>query len=162
MTPVTLTQPSQIPAHGHRNHRFGFEATDNLSDSDHTTSSLASPMSLSVDRFDLASLLLPQDTEEARRRWGAQLNRLYPSNTIYVDYYRVDGGEWPSDRRSAAHGLFNEFQEVMRMCENESERARICSNYTLAQAVVTPVHRLPEEIVTEVFMICHGYYDGDS
>ena len=108
-------------------------------------------------------MLIPQDTEEARQRWGAQLNRLYPSDTIYSDAYDSDdsddfpssdayGGQWPSERRSAAHGLFTQFQEVMRMCEDESERGRICFNYTFAQAIVTPVHRLPEEILADIFM----------
>ena len=110
-------------------------------------------MSLSVDRFDLPSLLIPQDTEGARQRWGAQLNGLYPSNTIYFDYHGVYGGEWPSDRRSAAYGLFTQFHEVMGVVKNESERARRRSNYTLAQAIVTPVHRLPEELLTDIFMI---------
>jgi hypothetical protein len=35
------------------------------------------------------------------------------------------------------------------MCKNESERARIHSNYNL---IVTPVYRLPKEILVEVFM----------
>jgi len=187
----------------------GFEAMDTPS-----TSLLGPPGSHSIDRFDLASLLIPQDTEEARQRWGTQLNRLYPSSTIYFGVHDPDGsddsgdsgdsgdpgdsddssdsddsddsndsddssdsddpgdlgdsgdsddsddlgdsdiygGEWPSERRSAAYELFTRFHEVMRMCENERERARICSNHRLARAIVTPVHRLPEEILTEVFM----------
>jgi len=136
--------------------------------SDHTTSSHASPLSLSVDRIDLASLLIPQDTEEACQRWGAQLNRLYPSPKIFLypndpdnsedlGDFDVYGGEWASERRSAAYGLFTQLQEVMRMCESESERARMCFNYTLAQAIVTPVHRLPEEILSDVFMIIKAH-----
>jgi len=126
-------------------------------------------MSLSVDRFDLApdftSLLIPQDTEEARQRWGARLNRLYPSSRIYYhsdysDDLDVYGGKWPSNRQSVAYGLFTQFQEVLRMRRNGSERARLCSNYTLAQAIVTPVHRLPEELLTEVFMILKAHLDS--
>ena len=112
-------------------------------------------MSLSVDRFDLASdltsLLIPQDAEEARQKWGAQLNRLYPFRMPRT--VRGFVGAWTDERDSAAYELFTKFQEVITMCENESERARIYSNYTLAEAIVTPVHRLPEEILIKVFMI---------
>jgi len=153
--------PVYIPTHASRGPRFIIDAMD--ASSDHTTFSFS--MSRLVDGFDLTELLTPIDTEEARQRWGEYLNRLYPSNTIYLDAYDPDDlysvavriaavydGEWPSERRAAAHELYTWFQEVIISCETESERARIRSNYNLARAIVTPVHRLPEEILANAFL----------
>ena len=127
-------------------------------------------MSRLTDEFDLTELLKPPDTEEACRKWGEYLNLQYPSNVICLqvdeiddddvveddfdnlDDFDVDGGEWPPERHTAAHRLHGQLQEVMSTCEDGSERERINTNYFLAQARVTPIHRLPDDLLSEIFV----------
>ena len=145
----------------------------------HTTSSSSFSLQTSrlTDNFDLTELLKPQDTEEARRKWGKYLNLHYPSNVIRLrvhaveeddvveddfddsDDFEVDGGEWPPERHTAAHELYAQFQELMRTCEDESERTIINTNYNLARAIVTPIHRLPDDLLSENFVfVIEGFY----
>ena len=145
-------------------------------------SSFSLQMSRLTDNFNLEELLKPQDPEEARRKWGEYLNFYYPSNVICLqvdgvddddvveddfdnlDDFDVDGGEWPLERHTVAHELYDQFQEVMRMCEDGGERKRINTNYNLAQAIVTPIHRLPDDLLSEifVFVIDHFYQERTS
>ena len=154
---------SAISAYESRGAHFKLETIEGTVD--HNTSLvLFSPqMSRLTDNFDLTELLKPQDTEGARRKWAEYLNLHYPSNVICLqvvveanfdnsDDFDVDGGEWPPKRHTAAHQLHDQLQEVMSTCEDGGERERINANYSLAEAIVTPIHRLPDDLLSEIFV----------
>jgi hypothetical protein len=126
----------------------------------HATCSESPPLQVTLSReldsvdghFDLTKLLVPQSTEGTRRRWGAYLSLHCPSIPIHFDRDRwcFVRGEWPPERHTIAQKLHSRYQVVMRVIESQPERARIWSNYILAQSIVTPIHRLPEEILSAV------------
>jgi len=111
--------------------------------------------------FDLMRLLELSVAEEVRQRWKAYLSSQFRSKKLVVQFGEVqDGGDWPSGRLTAAEDLHARFRRLVDPVKDDNvQSAALFDNYFLAQIVVTPVHRLPEEIFSEIIRIAvaeHG------
>jgi hypothetical protein len=105
--------------------------------------------------FDLKRMLEVSGAEEDRQQWGTYLSSHFRSNNLIVQPGEViDGGDWPSGRLTAAEDLHARFRRLVEpINDNDDTSVTLFDNYLLAQTLVTPVHRLPEEILAEIIRI---------
>ena len=111
--------------------------------------------------FDLMQILEPSGAEEVRQEWKTYLGSRFRSKNLILQFGEVQAnGDWPSGRLTAAEELHARFRQLVEpIKDNNVKSAMLFDNYFLAQTVVTPVHRLPEEIFAEIIRIAvaeHG------
>ena len=111
--------------------------------------------------FDIMRMLELSGAEEDRQQWKTYLSSRFRSKNLIVQFGEVlESEDWPSERLTAAEDLHARFRQLVEpIKDNNIKSATLFDNYFLAQTVVTPVHRLPEETFAEIIRIAvseHG------
>lgn len=111
--------------------------------------------------FDLMRMLELSGAEEDRQQWKTYLSSRFRSKDLIVQFGEVQAsGDWPSGRLTAAEDLYARFRQLVEpIMDNNIKSATLFDNYFLAQTIVTPVYRLPDEIFAEIIRIAvaeHG------
>lgn len=111
--------------------------------------------------FDLLRMLGLSGVEDDRQQWKTYLSSRFRSKDLIVQFGEVQAsGDWPSGRLTAAEDLHAKFRQLVEPIEdNNIKSATLFDNYFLAQTIVTPVYRLPEEIFAQIIRIAvaeHG------